>query len=98
VNWTAPVNHATSDWVGLFRSGTPDTHDLSRQSVASATTGTLSFALPQTPGRYEFRYFIAGGLTRAAISNVLTVLPPPACAAQSNGQPNPPGPDPCAPQ
>src|SRR5207249_4884846 len=96
VNWSAPANHAPTDWVGLYRAGTPDTHELLRQSVGTGTTGTLSFTLPHTPGHYEFRYFLSGGQTRVASSNVLTVLPPPACEAQSN-----PGDetisDPCAP-
>jgi hypothetical protein len=79
VNWSAPTNHASDDWVGLYRAGTPDNQARSRQLVSSGTTGALSFALPPTPGRYEFRYFAAGGtgerpnrhrLLRAAVNAV----------------------------
>ena len=82
VNWSAPANHAPSDWVGLYRAGEPDARYLARQTVTGGTTGTLSFTLPATAGRYEFRYFVAGGFTRAATSNALTALPPGACNAQ----------------
>ena len=56
---------------------------LARQFVPGGTTGTLDFALPPTPGRYEFRYFATGGSTHAAASNVMTSLPAPACAVSS---------------
>ena len=82
VNWSAPANHAPTDWVGLYRAGEPDARYLARQTVTGGTTGTLSFTLPATAGRYEFRYFVAGGFTRAATSNALTALPPGACNAQ----------------
>src|SRR5205823_4451557 len=57
VNWTAPTNHAANDWVGLYRAGTPDGQELSRQFVSSRTAGIVNFTLPPTPGRYEFRHF-----------------------------------------
>ena len=84
VNWSAPSNHALDDWVGMYRAGTPDAQYLARQFVAGGTTGTQSFALPSTPGRYEFRYFLAAGPTRGASSNVVIALPGPACVAQAN--------------
>jgi glucose/arabinose dehydrogenase len=73
VNWTAPAGHSPSDWVGLFRVGDPNTAYLNYQYTTSATSGTMTFNAPATPGQYEFRYLLNNGYTSAVTSNTVTV-------------------------
>lgn len=73
VDWSAADKHAPTDWVGLYRVGAPDTRVISWQYTDSATTGHLSFTAPRRQGRYEFRYFLNDGFTRAAKSNRVRV-------------------------
>ena len=73
VNWSAPSGRAPGDWIGIYPAGAADQGFLSRQVVPNATIGTLGFALPRVPGRYEFRYFAGSGFVKVATSNVLAV-------------------------
>lgn len=57
VTWT--VNQGTpqvNDWIGLFQSGAGNTSYLTFQYATGASTGTLTFSAPATPGSYQFRY------------------------------------------
>ncbi len=73
VDWSAPAEHSPTDWVGLYRSGDPDTDFLSWQYTGSPTAGSMTFTAPLPAGQYEFRYFLDDGFTRAATSNTVTV-------------------------
>jgi pectin methylesterase-like acyl-CoA thioesterase len=74
VNWSAPPGHSDTDWIGLYRRGAPDGDYVSVANTATrATTGTLTFTAPADDGPYEFRYFLADGFTKAAISNTVLV-------------------------
>jgi hypothetical protein len=73
VNWTAPSGHSTTDWIGLYAKGAPDTNYISYQYVSSSTSGTLTFIAPSTAGTYEFRYFLNNVYNKVATSNSVTV-------------------------
>jgi hypothetical protein len=76
VTWSAPADHITSDWVGMFKVGAANNAYLAWQYVGGAgqTSGTLTFTVPLTPaldfGPFEFRYFSTG--VKLATSNSVT--------------------------
>ncbi len=72
VNWSAPAGHSAADVIALYRAGRSHGSPLQAQSVASAATlGSLSFTVPGSPGRYEFRYLPSGGFSGSAVSNAI---------------------------
>jgi hypothetical protein len=73
VRWTAPAEHATNDWIGLFAAGSPNTSYLAYQWVASGTSGSVTFTAPATPGSYEFRYLPNNGYSSVDTSNPVQV-------------------------
>jgi hypothetical protein len=73
VNFSAGVGHSSDDFVGLFKAGDGDTNPLSTQKAGAATIGHVTFTAPQSPGSYEFRYFLNDGYTRAASSSTFVV-------------------------
>ena len=73
VNWSAPPGHSATDWIGLYRVGDSDTDYLDFAYAGDGTTGVLTFTAPDTPGDYEFRYFLNDTFTRAATSNTVSV-------------------------
>ncbi len=79
VSWTAPVNHSTTDWVGIFAQGAADSAYNAWRYVPSGTSGTLALPAsgdsgsPLPAGTYEVRYYLNNGFTRAATGNTVTV-------------------------
>jgi len=73
VNFSAGVGHSSDDFVGLFKAGDVDTNPLTTQKAGAGTIGHLTFTAPQSPGSYEFRYFLNDGYTRAASSATFVV-------------------------
>jgi hypothetical protein len=77
-----PAN--TTDWVGLFPSGAPDTGYVAWSYLngtamppASGMPGaTLTLTAPQTPGTYNVRLFEKNSFTRLATSGTVTVQAP----------------------
>jgi pectin methylesterase-like acyl-CoA thioesterase len=69
VNWTASPGHSSHDRVGLCRAGAA--RCLTWRTVGTgASTGDLTFPLPQAPGRYVYRYVTKAGVP-VAMSNVV---------------------------
>jgi len=56
VTWTAPEDHAESDWVGLFNADNLEATHLARQNVPAGKEGTLTFSAPSRSGSYVLRY------------------------------------------
>ena len=73
VDWSAAAGHSDKDRIALFAAGDSDANALSSQNTGAATTGRLTFTMPLRAGQYEFRYFLADGVTRPATSNGVTV-------------------------
>jgi len=70
------------DWVTLVPTGSPATfwsaiyqfmNGQAAPPLAGASSATLTFAAPPTPGPYELRFFANAGWTRLATSAVVTV-------------------------
>ncbi|MDQ3685793.1 MAG: hypothetical protein M3430_09355, partial [Acidobacteriota bacterium] len=77
VSWTAPAGRPATDWVGLFRIGTPNTAFGWWQYTNGAPSGTFTLAAPGEAGEYEFRYLLEDGFTDAARSGAVTVATAP---------------------
>ena len=94
VQWLAPTNHSTEDWVGLFLVGLKDSGSsiIAWKYVPAGASGILTFQAPNVmvPHKYEFRYFVNNGWTKKATSNQVTVTRQP--ASSSPPPPNPPPP------
>jgi hypothetical protein len=74
VTWTAPSERPTTDWIGLYKVGDPDTVYISWQYGGGGQYGsTTYFSAPSQAGHYEFRYFIENSYTRMAASNRIIV-------------------------
>lgn len=71
VSWAAPGRLRTSDWIGLFAVGVPNTsYDEGLWQYTVSPSGTMTFAAPG-PGDYEFRYLLDDGyldVARAAVA------------------------------
>lgn len=73
VKLLAPAGNRTTDWVGLFRVGADDAQVIARLNANAAVENTIYFKLPESAGRYEFRYFRGDG-ARLATSNTVTQI------------------------
>jgi hypothetical protein len=78
VQWSAPGRTGQTNWVGLFRAGTPaDSPNLNRPiwTYVRQESGSHEFSLPiqAQPGQYVFRLFYGDGYDLRATSNTFTV-------------------------
>ena len=64
----------TRDWVGLYRTSASDRQFIEWKTVPGRNSN-LTFAI-DTPGTYEFRYFLNNGYERVATSETITVEQP----------------------
>lgn len=72
------------DWVGLYSVNAPNTSFMawtylngSKRATVGFTNATVSFAMPSTPGVYEFRLLVNDSHTSIAKSSPVTVAPLP---------------------
>lgn len=85
VQWSAPGRTGQTNWVGLYRAGTPaDSPNLNRPiwTYVRQESGSHEFQLPiqAQPGQYVFRLFYGDGYDLRATSNTFNVgsgTPPP---------------------
>jgi hypothetical protein len=75
LTFTAPAGSSTTDWIGLYNTGDPNTAFQNVIYTGGATSGTYVFYGPTTPGSYEFRYLTNNTFNSVATSNTLTVTP-----------------------
>jgi Ca-activated chloride channel family protein len=73
VSWTAPSGRPASDWIGLFKSGSPNTAYGWWKYTQGAQSGVMNLNAPTEPGIYEFRYLLNNGYTDSARSSAVTV-------------------------
>jgi hypothetical protein len=72
VSWTASTG-GNLDWIGMFRTGEPDTAYGWWEYTYAATSGTLTLTAPSQAGQYEFRYLLDDAYIDAARSTLVTV-------------------------
>ena len=73
MNWSAPPGRAASDWIGLYKSGDPNSNLIWYTYTGGAQTGTAQIPAPSSAGPYEFRYFLNNGYTDVGLSNAFYV-------------------------
>ncbi|HKW01023.1 MAG TPA: S8 family serine peptidase [Vicinamibacterales bacterium] len=73
VSWTAPAGRPTTDWIGLYRVGDPDTSAIWWQYTQGTTSGSFTVTVPSTSGQYEFRYFRQNLYSLVTRSNTFSV-------------------------
>jgi hypothetical protein len=73
VTWQATGPTSPTDWLGLYRVGDPNTSYLAYRYATGATSGSVTFTAPSTPGTYEVRYLPQNGYEAVAASNAVTV-------------------------
>ncbi len=78
VQWSAPGRTGQTNWVGLYRAGTPaDSRNLNRPiwTYVRQESGSHEFPLPiqAQPGQYVFQFFYGDGYDVRATSNTFTV-------------------------
>jgi subtilisin family serine protease len=85
-SWSGVCPPTGSDWIGLYRSGAPDSSYLSARYTSGSASGSVSIAVPATltPGTYELRLFSNGGYTRLAVRS-FTVTAVAGCTGTSLG-------------
>jgi hypothetical protein len=92
--WSGIVEPMPTDWLGLYRLGTPDTASIGRVYVSCTSTpgaaresGSCSVELPSALAvdTYELRLFAADSMTRLSISNPLVVTLGSLATAESGG-------------
>jgi len=76
VSWLVQGPRSGSDWIGLFKTGTPN-DDYTEgwwEYTAGRPSGTFTFTFATAPeGQYEFRYLANDGYVDAARSGPITV-------------------------
>jgi pectin methylesterase-like acyl-CoA thioesterase len=59
LDWTAPANHSSNDWIGMYAPGSPDDRPIATRPAGPGASGRAVFRVAGM-GAYEFRYFKAG--------------------------------------
>ena len=75
LTWSVPSSRAgrSTDWIGLFRVGAPNTSFDSQRWIYTKgqTSGSYAVPAPAAAGDYEFRYLLDNGYSSFAASNRL---------------------------
>ena len=74
--WSAVCAPTTTDWIGLYVPGAPDSSYVTYRYTTGTAAGSVQLTVPATaaPGTYELRLFSANSTTRLAVSNPFTVV------------------------
>jgi len=75
LTFSAPVDHSTSDWVGLFPVGAEIEDYYDWAYVPSGGTGSITLTLPpDATGAWEIRYFSFNGVTSTVTATSLPIV------------------------
>jgi hypothetical protein len=74
--WSGICAPTSTDWIGLYAPGAPNTSPLASRSTTGTASGSVPFTIPASlaAGTYELRLFSNGGFTRLAVSNSFSVV------------------------
>jgi subtilisin family serine protease len=74
--WGSVCAPTSSDWIGLYLPGAPDSSYLAYRYTTGTASGSVPFTIPASlaPGTYELRLFAHNSTTRLAVSNSFTVV------------------------
>ena len=73
--WSAVCAPTSTDWIGLYLSGAPDSPYLAYRYTTGTASGSVPFSIPASvaPGTYELRLFSSGSYTRLAVATITVV-------------------------
>jgi hypothetical protein len=73
--WTAVCAPSSTDWIGLYLPGAPDSPSLAYRYTTGTASGSVPFSIPASvaPGAYELRLFSSGSYTRIAVTTITVV-------------------------
>ena len=76
VTWNGIANPSTSDWIGLYFVGAPDSAVRAWRYTTGTAGGSVTLKVPWTtlPGAYEVRLFSRNSYARLATPAVVTVI------------------------
>lgn len=82
VQWTAPADHASNDWIGIYPAAQPSSNGagVTWKYIPAGTSGTLSFTAYATEGSYQIRAFPSGNNSPELANiplQIATSTPPP---------------------
>lgn len=75
VTWSGVQNPTSTDWIGLFAVGAPDSAVRAWRYTGGTPSGSTTLTVPwgTPPGNYEVRLFYNNSTVRLATSNVVSV-------------------------
>jgi hypothetical protein len=75
VSWSGIQNPTSTDWIGLFAVGAPDSAMRSWRYTTGTSSGSTTLPVPwgTPPGQYEVRLYYNNSMVRMATSNPITV-------------------------
>ncbi|MCA1843745.1 MAG: hypothetical protein LC792_11290, partial [Actinobacteria bacterium] len=75
VTWGAIQSPTSTDWIGLYAAGAPDSAMKAWKYTGGSAAGSTTLTVPwaTTPGPYEVRLFYNNSMVRMATSNPVTV-------------------------
>ena len=87
-SWSGIIQPTSTDWIGLYAVGAPDSSRFSFQYTTGTASGSITYKIAAvSPGTYEMRLFANDGWTRMAMSGPLTVQSPSLSASPSTVNP-----------
>jgi subtilase family serine protease len=81
INWSGVTTPTSTDWVGLYHPGDPNTPSIDwfyadnctqTNGTTALASGTCTYTMPATAGTYQFRLLANNGYTVIATSNTVT--------------------------
>ena len=78
INWTVPAGRPSTDWVGIFKIGDPNTAARWSQSTGGTATGSANATVPNESGTFEVRYLDNSNVVLGRSTHILVtavVLP-----------------------
>ena len=75
-SWAAPAGRPSTDWIGLYKVGDPNTVYGWWSFTNGSGAGSAAAVAPGVAGTYELRYLLSGGYTDSARSAAITVQAP----------------------
>jgi hypothetical protein len=75
VSWSGIQNPTSTDWLGLFAVGAPDSAMRSWRYTGGTSSGSTTLSVPwgTAPGSYEVRLYYNNSMVRIGTSNTVTV-------------------------
>ena len=78
VNWAVPAGRPSTDWVGIFKIGEPNTAPRWMQTTNGAASGSVNATVPNENGTFEVRYLDTSNTVLGRSTHILVTAVAPA--------------------